>query len=235
MNTRKIASVATGRPCISFLHIGKTGGSSLHDTLRVSYKKKPWLLLQHKAFFQMHTHHTKISDIPKRNLIAFGIRNPIDLLNSAFYNYHPNYNNDYNITLPPEALLFYKSFPTFKDWAIALLNRRKLASYAFEFNMHMNRRLEYYLKDPVNIDKCKDRIVLIYTSKEYEEDIRKFCLAYGLKYPNQRKNPSHKPTTNGLTDDELRHLRSYFKNDFECFEHCIQIRAELENKHYALL
>lgn len=68
----------TGSSRLHFVHIGKTGGTAIRNTLQD-------LQLNERTKIHFHSHNVTLKDIPKGDQIFFVIRNPVSRFISAFY------------------------------------------------------------------------------------------------------------------------------------------------------
>ncbi len=69
---------ATGRKVIHLIHIGKTGGTAVKDALH-PFRVTP------RQILVMHSHQTKLRDIPAGDLFFFFLRDPLSRFVSGFY------------------------------------------------------------------------------------------------------------------------------------------------------
>lgn len=224
---RQTISRFLDKPEVHFLHVGKTGGTSLHKDLRVSYKKAPWLLWRHKVLLRMLNHSETILDIPSHAGIAFYVRHPLALLQSAFYNYHPEYqNHHFNSSDIPELVEWYMEFPDFQSWVEGLKNHSDAAEKGFQLNMHLHRRLEYYLINDQTLMAFRNRIVFVGLTEAFQEDTDRFVKFARMASIEKKLNASNRPNDVRLTESQIAFLESRFANDYSIYQTCLEIRKD---------
>ncbi|HUN22196.1 MAG TPA: hypothetical protein PK299_03575, partial [Anaerolineales bacterium] len=72
-NNRKLIRLfykLSGKQYIHFLHIGKTGGTSINHALAPYYKTDKYILV-------LHSHNVKLAHIPEGDKVVFFLREPI--------------------------------------------------------------------------------------------------------------------------------------------------------------
>lgn len=213
---------------LTFIHIGKCGGTSLMQPFQTSYLRSPQLLFKHRYILSMHGHRASIENINQQNLIAFNFRCPIDIISSAFYNYHPNYHN-HHITKHSKHHLdklaeFYKKTPTFQIWAEKLMKGYPEAQQIFSLNFHTKRLLTFYLINPERIKSNKERIIHIGHFQTLETDNQRLAKICGFTPPAKKLNASGKPQEH-LSPAAEAFLKNYLKAEYEIYNYCLELHA----------
>ena len=217
-----------GKQNVHFLHIGKTGGTTFRNQFAASYRKDPSLVLRHNILLSLGSHEMNISEVPSNQLVTFCIREPLELLSSAFYNYHPDYKNYWFDNSKNQVWVsWYQKFPTMSSWVNGLMAKNEIAEEGFSLNMHLSRRLEFYLLSPAIINLLEKRIYFIADTATLDDDLERFAQLSGMQYVSKRLNNSMKPETDELTEAQKNYLKSRFANDFALYVECRRIREKI--------
>lgn len=119
---------------IHFIHIGKTGGTSIIHALQ-KYTGKNYE-------FILHPHETLLADIPKDEKFFFSTRDPLTRFQSAFYSRQRQGRPRYMVDWSENEAKCYKWYSTPEKLALDLKSlviwKRRRAKYAINSIMHIN-------------------------------------------------------------------------------------------------
>ncbi|MFT7686029.1 MAG: hypothetical protein ACI9FB_001374 [Candidatus Azotimanducaceae bacterium] len=210
---------------IHLLHIGKTGGTALRYALRdVPDVRNGYLVL--------HTHNTRLQDIPNGDKVIFFLREPLSRFYSGFYsrkrNGRPRYNSEWS---DQEALAFgrFESPMKLLDFAISgcSINRQN-ATEALETIGHVKDHYTYWLRSVEYLEARKDDILHIGFLDSFSEDFE--CLKSKLGLPSEvalptssldaHVNPEYEQPA--LCPAQQFFFDEWFARDIELYQHCTQ-------------
>ena len=119
---------------IHFIHIGKTGGTSIIHALK-KYTGNNYE-------FILHPHETLLADIPKDEKFFFSIRDPLTRFQSAFYSRQRQGRPRYMVDWSENEAKCYKWYSKPEKLALDLKSlviwKRRRAKYAINSIMHIN-------------------------------------------------------------------------------------------------
>ncbi len=108
----KINLFKTKKTQIHFLHIGKTGGTSLNSLISS--------IDNYNSNFKYHDHSFTLKNVPKNDLAIFFLRNPIDRFISAFYSRLREGKPKYDVPWNEKEKKAFQRFKTPNELALAL-------------------------------------------------------------------------------------------------------------------
>lgn len=231
------------KPTLYFLHIGKTGGTSIIEsgigqpqlTNQESYTFKDKLGWKYEV--QAVPHWRVPKTFSTQNNLAFFIRNPLSRLESIFF-YRKNYlQSDYVIAQSEEINTLFEHFEFFETWFHALqavenpLHRASLE--LFTQIKHFQRGYSFYFKDKENVLKTRDRIIFIGEQEKFDEDKNQLLDIIGIKQNQDKtrhRNKSNRPNASKahsvIQESEARAL---FPKEYEIYDALVQLKKELQS------
>lgn len=225
-NKRRILNLVAfilRKPNLHFLHIGKTGGTSLKSTLS-NYK------FSCKYVIHLHGHAVRLKDLPINQKVIFSVRDPLSRFVSGFNSRlrqgRPHYNSPW---LPQERVAF-STFKEANELAEALFSENLDLSTKAELAMksigHVNTFYWDWFGDPQLLTQRSKDILLVLEQKSLSSDFEK--LKSVLKLPYEASLPdsgvaSHVTPTafnQVLTEKAIENLKKWYKEDYE-FLNCL--------------
>lgn len=150
---------------IHFLHIGKTGGSSVKDywtSLQASLPPESRMA----AVLHVHSHDTNLESVVAQDphaRIAFIYREPLERFVSAFYSRLRNGRPRYDSVWSVEEAISFGYFATADDLLDALdgddERMQSAARFALQHVSHLKRDFSHYLGGVETLEKFRENIV----------------------------------------------------------------------------
>jgi hypothetical protein len=208
-----------------FLHIGKTGGSSVNKLINTVNKRRSAKLLRfgHKATLDsiLSSNQTRIS---------FVIRDPIDRFVSGFESRLRCGRPTYNFKWTDAEAISFSFFGTVNELAESLEcdNERLVsaAQYAVRAISHLRRDYSYHLHSVDFLDKHSDRIYFVCDIRELNEQVHNIVAPSGL--PEQKAKllfqHLHAAPSKGrrpdLSEKAVHNLKKFLEADYLIYEFC---------------
>jgi hypothetical protein len=218
LNLYVASSVLAGsKQSIHFIHIGKTGGSSVRYAL-----SNPSCEQRYKFFF--HNHDVRLEDIPREQKVFFFLRDPCTRFVSGFYSRQrmgkPKY---YQPWTSGEALAFSK-FDTPNALAESLSSEdnalRQAAFEAMSNIMHVKDSYLYWFKSQEYFLSRLSDILFVGFQESLETDFLKFKEKLGLTsevFLPSNKNVAHKTPSSldkNLSSEAKKNLMEWYAQDY---------------------
>jgi len=208
---------------VHFLHIGKTGGSNLRDTLSTCESTVDML--------EFHGHGCRLADIPKGQKVVAVVREPESRFISAFYGRQREDRPRYHVPWSEGEKKAFETFANANDLALALESdsrtMRSMAEQAMKDIQHVRQPLCYYLGDLNYFLKREADIFFIGFQNNLDADAER--LVKKLKLPNLKlsNDPviahSTKPNDKSrLTQEAKDILAKFYKKDVEIYEYLLK-------------
>ena len=212
---------------VHFLHIGKTGGTSIKDALVDRF-----VCTNHVLF--LHRHPVRLKDIPRGQQVVFFVRDPISRFVSGFYSRQRQGKPRYFGPWSREEKAAFKRFGSPDELGTALSSRdpevRKAAVSAMRSINHVkshywdwfgNRR--YFLGRIGDVMLCGRQETL---SRDFERLKKLLDLPRTVRLPRSEvrmhKTPSH--LDRRLSRTARSNLRKWYERDYEFVHICREER-----------
>jgi hypothetical protein len=226
------------REQITFLHIGKTGGTAIRTTLREFAKSS------RKAKIKLPAHEFGLQsavDASPDLKVVFFIREPVSRFVSGFNSRlrkgQPRH--FYEWSKKEEAL--FKQFKTPNQLAEALGSwnpfRRRAALEAMSAMRHTRWGYEYYLGSIELLEREKHRILFIGAQEELDADfeVLKRILDMPAEYILPRDDVAAHRAPDGLekhiSDRGRKNLEKHYRRDYVIYEWCKKHRQLLLDQY----
>jgi hypothetical protein len=208
---------------VHFLHIGKTGGTSL---------KK---LVKHNAITRtgdgrrliMHMHSTTLPNVlgrSRRNQAAFFLRDPLARFVSGFNSRLREGAPIAHIPWKPDEKTAFEQFKSPNDLAEALSSTRPMiqdkAFSAMDAMIHTRMHFSHWLRSPEYLESRIDRIVFVGFQETYNEDVTRFFQVLGVPGDIQPEHFHEAPATSERTLSEVaqENLRRWYADDIVLYD-----------------
>lgn len=229
-----LASIATrlrGRRTLHLLHIAKTGGTALKHVLQQAQPANDTFELV------LHSHKTRLTDIPRGDAVFFCCRDPISRYRSGFMSRQREGRPRNHIPWSDGERLAFTRFSDPGELAEALASEdptiRRDAEIAFGRIGHVNTPLSYWLGSESILQQRSRDIVWIGLQADLDQDFVRLAEILGL--PDGTTLPSDDVTAHrnpgraraDLSSEGHRALLERFADDAQLFEWCLRHRADL--------
>lgn len=231
------ALISKKRP-LNFLHIGKTGGTSVRHLItnrsNTVFRIRERMLWRYYPIIHFHK-DCRIAFQEKTNL-AFFIRNPFDRFYSAFHreknpgNLHGDYQQN------PRVLELHQQFDTFQSWLEAFglnktseINRRAIELQALTNNLRMDYKFYFTNKD--TIERKKKDIVFIGETETFDSDLDNLRTLLGVqsnKFRNIELNKS-KQVMDRKTEESRQVFQEVFPEELSLYQELRKLKDITNN------
>ena len=205
-----------GKNILHFLHIRKTGGTAIKEALRDVVETE-------KYFIRLHSHKTRLIDIPKNEKVFFFLRDPIARFVSGFNSRlrqgKPRYNSPWN---EGEKIAF-QHFPTANKLAETLFetHQQKIVEQAMADIRHINQTYAYWFDNIEYISSRIKDLIFVGFQETFNSDFERLKKLIQLpKYIHipQDDIKSHRTPKNYdtfLSDKSVVNLKKWYSQDYE--------------------
>lgn len=211
---------------LHFLHIGKTGGTAITEALTP---------VAERFGIVLHTHSTKLQDVPRTHRVFFFVRHPIPRFVSGFFSRlrrgAPRYNFEWSAS---EAEAF-GHFQKASDLAEALSSTnpevRRHAQEAMRGIQHVSSTYREWFAGEEEIQNRLDSIVLIGLQEKLSEDFERLKAllnlppALGLPADDVRAHRTPGSFDRKLSPLAEKNLLEWYSEDVRLYEYCSALRS----------
>ena len=221
----RIEARLTGRTCLHFLHVSKTGGTAFKHALRGNELAPQW-----RMFLQPH--RITLADVPKGHRILFVVRDPVTRFVSSF---HSRLRQGLPSRLAPwregEELAFER-FPDPDSLALALAEdhpKHEEALEAMKRIRHINSYWDWFGSEDLLRRRWKD-LFFIGRIESFAEDFQqlqsKLALEDSISLPSDEKRANRSAPKQRLSKEAEALIRKWYARDYEFLGICAQWREE---------
>lgn len=214
---------ADGKQSISFLHIGKTGGTQIEKIIgRINELDGPVRILK-------HSHDVILRNIPFDQPYFFGIRDPASRFKSGFYSRKRMGRPAYDVPWSRYEANAFAEFEHANDLAEALtapgdLGRRAFA--AIKSIKHTGMDQVDWFVHCGEIFEVRPPLAII-RQENFDDDLATVLAAIGVAAEDvvdREPGRAHRNSYEGippLSELALRNLRAWYHQDYEFYRHCV--------------
>jgi hypothetical protein len=225
---RPLLAILSIQQDLFYIHIGKTGGTSVQKNLlqsngkkaisnHIKSLKKPYRLV----FLNHWPSHFKILKSKDINIACF-VRDPVDRLESAFY-YEQNH--WLRGESPPNKNLL--KFQNFTDFALALIDsensQNQIAFDSYQNAFHLSKGYTFYFSSKTFLKERNINFKFVGEIQTFESDIKKFAILLNMKLgPLSQKHNinSSKPSTE-LTQGIRARLKVFLQKEYDIYDYIL--------------
>ena len=205
---------AHGREIIHFIHIPRTGGSSIKAAL------SDHTISKRRAIF-LHPHLIRLLDIPKNDQVFFFMRDPITRLISAYNKRKSILASEESIYMDQQEAAALAKFKTLEELVQAMMSRndqeRASAEWAFNHIFFVKDKMTHWLGDVEMVQSKLHQVFFIgrqeKLSHDFEDLRQKLLLPDPCQLPSIKKNASTETGIN-LDQEALAYMKNYFAEDY---------------------
>lgn len=215
---------AQGKQIVHFLHIGKTGGSAIKDTLEKSPAKP------RRYFIFLRTHGAHLKHIRQGEKVFFFLRDPVSRFVSGFYGRQRQDQPRYFVPWSPGERAAFERFQTPNQLALALSSpeaeEQEEARKAMGAIQHVSSSYWDWFGDPDYFLSRKADIFFIGRQHRLKEDFAilkaKLGLPEDLELPDGDTRAHRNPAglSRALDAAAETNLKEWYKKDYEFLALC---------------
>ncbi|QNJ04960.1 hypothetical protein SynMEDNS5_00199 [Synechococcus sp. MEDNS5] len=205
------------KPKIHFLHIPKTGGTSLKKRFSAYDDDNS------KYDLVFHRHKTRIADVPSSEKIVFFVRHPISRYYSSFLSRYNRGKPSYSCDWTPEEQKYFRIFRSPESLAEALssLNivKKYLAFKAMKNIRHVNRPLSYWIGSISEMSDNFEKLFHVGYQETYEASYNMLLQKLGLSEipSNTKVEHSRKIEHYEVSRRAQKNLSKYYAEDISIY------------------
>jgi len=237
---------AFGYRPIHFLHIGKTGGTALHYSLKKHTERYtspiPTFLKKLRTrkesdfnyIFFIYPHYIKLRDIPHGDPVVFALREPISRYVSGFNGRlrqdKPAHHAPWTAAEKTAFSIYRSASQLAEDISSQDQETKARAESAMNSITHVQSSYFEWFKNEVYFKKRESDIFFIAFQEQLESDFedlkQKLDLPNTLKLPKSTKHAhrSTDPSAKKLSDRAIHNLESWYKQDIEFYKACRELK-----------
>lgn len=209
---------------LHFLHLGKAGGTAIKAALAP-------VACDGRFRIELHTHRTRVQDLPRGELFFFAIRDPISRFVSGFYSRQRQGRPRIDRPWTEGETRAFGRFATANALAEQIFEDERAAD-AMRHIGHVNRSYWYWFADEASLLAREADVFFIARQEHLDEDFRTLAgllqLPPGVTLPSDEVLAHRNPQT---VDRRLSHkaranLLRWYVRDFAFIALCERIRAE---------
>lgn len=212
-----------------FLHIGKTGGTAIKETLASA-------AAEHDLVF--FNHQKSLRDVPEGGKIIFVLRDPLSRFVSAFNSRLRKGQPRYNVAWTGAEGNAFRRFKTPNELAVALssrdIKRQQAAEKAMTKIRHVGNRFSQWLISEAYLKKRQEDVLFIGFQETLDHDFgimkQILDLPAELHLPHDPILAHTAPSTLDKRLDEVAsaNLRKWYAEDYKLLEICRKLRETKE-------
>jgi Sulfotransferase family len=219
----------SGRQFVHFLHIGKTAGTAVKESVGANSLTKKYKIY-------VHGHRFKLKDVPKGDKVVFFLRDPISRCVSGFYGRKRQDRPKYNSPWRPNEEISFNRFSTAEDLALALSSEdqelREAASYAMKNIGHVKSSYwDWFDNEEYFLSRLSD-VLFIGFQETLEHDFATLrnilYLPETVQLPKDDVKAHRSPegVKPQLSEVARQNLREWYAEDYKFFELCKSLYQE---------
>lgn len=209
---------------VHFIHVSKTGGTALQIALYKHAVTKRYAL-------ELHTHSTKLRDIPVGEKVIFFLRDPVTRYVSGFYT-RWRHGRDNSPWTPKEEKAF-KQFDTPNKLALALSSEdpeeKQSAIQAMRGIGHINTPIVKWFESQEYFLSRLDDIFFFGFQETLNEDFERLKAKLGtpkkVQLPSDDRNAHRTPDgfDKKLHEKAVENIKAWYAKDYEFIALCRQV------------
>jgi hypothetical protein len=209
---------------VHFVHIGKTGGTSIKGALRAAKRAGAC------PDVQLNKHTFTMKDLADGDTCFFAVRDPVARYVSGFYSRLRQGQPRYDRPWSADEAVAFGHYSTPRELANALAARTPESRHAMESITHLRRPLRYWLGKPGQLRERSGSIVYIARQETLSDDWARLrtllAVPDGIGLPDDSRKAHRRPSTddNGLDDVGRAAVEAWYAEDYELLAICDELR-----------
>ena len=218
-----------GKHTVHFLHIGKTGGSAIKYALKEHPGSAGYAIL-------LHSHRTKLRDIPRGQRVFFFLREPISRFISGFYSRQRQDQPRIFVSWNPDEKMAFEYFRTPNDLAVAIssadVEEKDRAHRGMSGIRHIrNSYWDWFESEEYFRSRLSDMLFVGFQERlgeDFEILKSKLGLPENAKLPDDDIRAHRNPTglDRTLSEEAIMNLKEWYKHDYEFIDLCREVIRE---------
>ena len=211
---------------LHFLHIGKTGGTTIIRMFGNQQGKKHVL--------STHSHDYTLKDVPAGELAFFFLRHPISRFVSGFNSRQRKGQPTYNVPWNEEEEFGFLKFEGANDLAESLNSAdeelRSSAVRAMKGIRHVNTSFKDWLIGADYLKSNSDKLFYIGFQENFDRDVAAFYKKYTAKKFKTEVKQLHQTPANmskHLSDRAMKNLEDWYKEDIQLYNFCKELALQV--------
>jgi hypothetical protein len=232
-----ISALVSKKKPLNFLHIGKTGGTSIRSL--ITHRSNKVFRIRERLLWRyypiIHFHKDCRNAFQEKTNLAFFIRNPFDRFYSAFHR-GKNPGNLHGDPMTPGIMELHEQFDTFQSWLEALglnkaseMKRRAIELQVLDNNLRMDYK--FYFTNKESIERKKKDIVFIGETERFDSDLdnlRTLLGAKSNKFRNVHLNKA-KLVMDRKTEESRQLFQEVFPEEQSLYQELRKIKDIMSN------
>lgn len=206
-----------GRELLHYLHIGKTGGTAIKHALGKYAVARERVII-------LHTHGTRLRDIPLGEKTFFFLRDPVSRFISGFLSRQRKGRPHFYMPWTRQEEIAFKRFDSPEVLGFSLGSSdpetREAAVSAMNGIGHVRHSYRYWLESEEYLMKRRNDILLVGFQENLDVDFdrlrNRLHIPEGVSLPKEdcRANRNPQERDPSLTPEARRNLKKWYKEDY---------------------
>lgn len=225
---------AQGKPCLHFLHLGKTGGSAVKHA--IEHCRNPHLCY----VIYLHPHETTLRDVPRGHKFFFFLRDPLSRFVSGFYSRQRQGRPRYFMRWTPGEEAAFRRFESPNALALALSSaaapERQAAETAMRSILHVRDSYWKWFESREYFLSRRPDLFFIGFQEQLADDFEVLrnklflpCLTLPQDDVYAHRNPAD--LDRSLEPIAVTNLKRWYAEDFAFVDLCREVLHEREALH----
>jgi hypothetical protein len=225
---------AQGKPCVHFLHLGKTGGSAVKYAIEHSANPHA------RYVIYLHPHATKLRDVPENQRFFFFLRDPISRFVSGFYSRQRQGQPRYFLPWTSGEKAAFAHFNTPNELGLALSSidpgEKTNAEAAMKNILHVKDSYWYWFESREYFMSRVRDLFFAGFQEQLSRDFETLKTRLGLPYlelpaddVHAHRNPAGLDTS--LDEQAVENLTNWYAGDYDFVNLCAELVREQEARH----
>lgn len=224
---QRLLAATTGRENVHFLHLRKSGGTSIKNALD-RHRTTP------NSVLYLHPHRVKLEHVAKGHRIIFSTRDPVSRFVSGFGSRLRQGAPAHNVPWTEAEALAFSRFKDANSLALALDQshpQHAEALHAMQNITHLQCSYWDWFGDEKQLAERDSSILAILRTESLEEDFealrKRLGLSQGLVLPTDAKasnKSTDAPKRAALEPRAVELVKEWYRRDYDFLEYCSEWR-----------
>lgn len=212
---------------VHFIHLGKTGGTSIKEAL-FKFPQDNFSKFKYRKIIFHHPHEITLKDIPEGEKFFFSVRDPIQRFLSAFHAAKrqdiPRYKSPWSEGEKQAFSIFESPNNLAKNLSSPKAELREKAEVAMKSIRHIKTSYWFWFYNEAYFLNRKDDLLMVLQQETLKEDFAKFKTKIGL--PKEVCLPvdkaiahsGHSDEDRSLEEISIQNLKKWYARDYDFLE-----------------